>query len=223
MIITLPNVLTAEQCETILTDIEPLEWSEGQSDDLVYKAEIKHNQELDAKDPIAAAHLVTINQAIVTKQELLAKTFPRQILSPRFNRYDVGQTYKKHVDGAYMGKPPVRTDLSITVFLSDPDSYEGGELVMEYSTGESRFVKEPAGTLVCYPTDIVHYVAPVTKGTRIAVVTWIRSHIQDPHKRSILSTVQDCVFRERASNGMEAKQYVDLMGVQQNLLRMWSS
>ncbi len=223
MLITLPNLLTAEQCETILKEIEPLEWKAGQADDKEYTAAIKHNQELNTKDPVAAKHLLTINQAIVTNKELSTRTFPLQMLAPRFNRYDVGQTYKKHTDAAYMGTPPVRTDMSITVFLSDPDSYEGGELEMEYSSGECRSIKGQAGTLICYPTDVTHCVAPVTKGSRIAAITWIRSAIQDFHKRGILSTVRDCTLRERASNGMETKQYVDLMGVQQNLLRMWAN
>ena len=222
MLITIPELLSNEQVDEIVSSIELLSWGQGHSTDEAYRNEVKHNQELEnEKDGLDQSN--TIYQALTASHELILKTIPDKMKGPMFNKYTEGGTYRRHIDAAFMGNPAARTDLSVTIFLSDPDTYEGGELVMEHPSGEEKRIKGPKGSLICYATDVIHYVAPVTQGTRFAAITWIQSKIQDTHKRNIATTVHTLALQARRDTGMAKGQYAELMGVYQNLLRMWST
>ena len=142
---------------------------------------------------------------------------PKEILSPIFSRYSPGMSYGTHMDNALMGE--MRIDMSITLFLSDPSTYDGGELVIDFSTG-TRAIKLPAGSAVLYATTAPHRVAEVTRGQRLAMVTWIRSFVRDPAAREILldlKTAHDRLFTqigESPETDLLAKTYT-------NLLRRW--
>ena len=120
-----------------------------------------------------------------------------------------------------MGAPEIRSDMSVTIFLSDPGEYDGGELTLEYPSGEVRRVKEAKGTLVCYPSGVLHYVTPVTRGTRHAAVTWLHSFIRTPQQRDLLASVVTLSERMREQEGL-SENYMELVSIQNNLLRMWS-
>ena len=146
---------------------------------------------------------------------------PRRILSPIFASYTEGHKYGDHIDAALMGPyPGMRTDLSITIFLNGPDSYKGGELVLQTPFGEQIY-KEPAGSAVLYPTHYLHRVNPVTKGRRLAIVTWIESMVRDPARREVLGDLADVMADLVANNGDRA-----LLGkvekARLNLMRMWA-
>jgi PKHD-type hydroxylase len=147
---------------------------------------------------------------------------PLRIAPPLFSRYEPGMEYGTHVDDAVMsgGDAPVRTDIAFTLFLSDPASYQGGELVVE-TTGGEQIYKLEAGSMIVYPASTLHRVAPVTEGVRLACVSWIQSQVRDPHRRELLfdlDTARRTLF-EREGKTAE----FDLISKSvANLLRMWA-
>ena len=146
---------------------------------------------------------------------------PKTIQRPLISRYREGMNYGRHVDDALMGgASKTRTDLSVTLFLNDPADYEGGELVIESPMGEEE-IKLPAGAAVVYPSGALHRVAPVTRGERIAAVTWVESHVRDPQRREILHDLE--VIRTRLSKTAPESRETDLaFKTYANLLRMWA-
>ena len=153
--------------------------------------------------------------------EFSSFALPRRILPPRLARYDAGMGYGSHIDQAFMGQgEPMRSDLSMTLFLSDPGSYEGGELVVETPIGEQE-VKLPVGDAVVYSTTVHHRVATVGRGTRLVAVTWMQSFVPDPAKRQILHDLRTAKERVRAASpGSEEAEL--LIRSHANLMRMWS-
>lgn len=130
---------------------------------------------------------------------------PKEILSPIFSRYSPGMSYGTHMDNALMGG--MRIDMSLTLFLSDPSTYDGGELIIDFATGQ-RAIKLPAGSAVLYATTAPHRVAEVTRGQRLAVVTWVRSFVRDPAAREILLDLK--TTRDRLSTQIESTQSGDI-------------
>jgi PKHD-type hydroxylase len=147
--------------------------------------------------------------------------WPRRLHVPRLSRYRVGMEYGAHIDNPIMGgADPIRTDLSMTLFLSDPTTYEGGELILETAFGEQS-IKMPAGGAVVYSTAFLHRVAPVSRGERIALVTWIQSLVKSPDQRQILSDI--AIARENLKRtGGDPAALTQLLKIQTNLLKMWS-
>jgi PKHD-type hydroxylase len=142
---------------------------------------------------------------------------PKTILGPMFSRYEPGHAYGTHVDDALMGG--VRTDVSFTLFLAEPDSYDGGELVIDTAAGEEAF-KLPAGSAVAYPSSTLHRVLPVTRGARLAAVGWVRSFVRDPAQRELLFDLETARRRLFDSHGKSAES--DLLAkCTANLVRMW--
>lgn len=142
---------------------------------------------------------------------------PKRIHPPMFSRYSPGMGYGTHMDNALMGSS--RVDMSLTLFLSDPEDYDGGELVIERPYGEQAF-KLPAGSAVLYSTTALHRVAPVTRGQRLAAVTWVRSYVRDPAKREMLFDLQTA--HDRLSDQLGKTPEVDLLSkTYTNLLRHW--
>ena len=178
---------------------------------------VKRNLQARRTGPVEAAQK-TIERALLAHPVFVAAARPKSIVVLRINRYEAGMTYGNHVDDALIGG--VRTDLSFTLFLADPASYEGGALVIEDTFGE-RAVKLPAGELFLYPSTTLHRVELVTAGVRVAAFGWVRSYVRDPAQREILFDLETAL---RAVHDRDGKSplFDSLAKTRTNLLRMWA-
>jgi PKHD-type hydroxylase len=159
-----------------------------------------------------------IEQALLGHEVFIAAARPKRLVRLLISRYEPGMTYGTHVDDALM--EGVRTDLSFTLFLSDPDSYEGGALVIEDSYGE-RPIRLPAGELILYPSTSLHRVEPLSSGVRLAAVGWVRSYIRDPARREVLFDLEMALRQVHAQEGKSAV-FDTLVKSRTNLLRLWA-
>ncbi len=187
-----------------------------------YRAKrVKHNLQMDRNSEAAKAVKAIILTGLRRNPTFQRVALPKTIRPPLISRYREGMNYGLHVDDAMMGgSPKERTDISVTVFLSDPADYDGGETVMNSPFGEQE-IKLPAGAAVVYPSSTLHRVAPVTRGERLAAVTWLQSYVRDPAKREILHDVYQ--MREKLAEQHPDDQEADLaFKTYANLLRMWS-
>lgn len=224
MLVHVPGVLTPEDLHGFRRELQAVQWSDGRGSAGYLSQRVKRNQQLPDSHPLARKLGERILRSLADNPLFTAAALPLKILPPLFNRYDNSETYGRHVDGAIrtMSGTPlrVRTDLSATLFLSDPDSYEGGELEVEDTYGP-RQIKLPAGDLVLYPGTSVHRVLPVTQGTRLASFFWIQSMVREDHKRSMLFEL-DRAIQRAALDHPEQEALTDLAGVYHNLLRLWA-
>jgi len=224
MLITIPNVLTAEQVARCRDALEEAAWADGRHSAGYLSQAVKKNAQLPDDDPTARKLGEMIVVALEKNALFTAAALPLKVLPPLFNRYSDGQSYGGHIDGAIRpvtGTPlRVRTDLSATLFLNDPTTYDGGELVVKDTFGE-RSTKLAAGDMVLYPGTSVHRVEPVTQGVRLAAFFWIQSMVPDNTQRTILFEL-DSAIQELAKDMPEHSALVDLAGVYHNLLRCWA-
>ena len=181
----------------------------------------KHNQQLDPADAGVRELRDRLAAAVAAHPVLRRFARPVRLGEPLLSRYGVGDAYGPHVDDALMGDPPLRTDLAWTLFLSEPDSYDGGELVVESLEGETP-VKLPAGALVVYDCGALHRVAPVTRGERLACVGWIQSRVRDGRQRELLFTLDQARRPLHAREGDSSAEFLQLSQVHSQLLRMWA-
>ena len=184
-------------------------------------AKVKNNEQVSSdpnnKDPKLKEMQDLVADLLWDNGLFYAAAQPKEILSPLFSRYTSGKSYGLHMDNALMGN--MRIDLSLTLFLSDPTDYDGGELIIYFPTGE-RAVKLPAGHAVLYPTTALHRVAEVTKGQRLVAVTWVRSLVRDAAKREILFDLQTA--NRRLADQLGKTPETDILGkTYTNLLRRW--
>lgn len=227
MLLHLKQLLTPDEVRTaqaLLGDDAP--WMDGRSSAGAQAVTQKNNQQL-AQDSAASRQLQALVLAALQRDPLFfSATLPRKIFNPLFNRYSgTANCYGAHVDGAVLHSSAsgewVRSDISCTVFLADPGSYEGGELTIHDSYGEQR-VKLPAGDAVIYPGTSVHRVAPVTRGARIASFFWIESMVRHDEQRRLLFDLDMNLLKLRQQHG-ESPETTALTGVYHNLLRQWAS
>ena len=224
MLITIPGVLTAEQVAACTAQLASAGWADGRGSAGYLSQAVKNNTQLADTDAVGRKLGDTILLALEKNSLFFAAALPLKVLPPLFNRYSGEQSYGRHIDGAIR---PVtgthhrlRTDLSATLFLSTPESYDGGELVIQDTFGE-RSVKLAAGDLVLYPGTSVHRVVPVTRGVRLAAFFWIQSMVRDATQRSILFEL-DSAIQRLAKDVPQHAALVDLAGVYHNLLRAWA-
>ncbi len=221
MLICIPDILYPPKIETIRAAIASGEFLDGRNTAGHRAKRVKNNEQMDQGSDAAKEIKATVLAALKRSKTFHRVTLPRTIRPPLISRYRAGMNYGPHVDDAMMGpEAKERSDISVTVFLSDPGDYEGGELVMNSPYGTQE-IKLPAGHAVVYPASTLHQVAPVTRGERLAAVTWVRSQVRDPARREILFDI--CRMREALAklhpDGAEA----DLaFKTHANLLRMWS-
>lgn len=224
MLLTIPNVLTPEQVAACVARLATASWADGRESAGYLSQPVKHNSQLADNDPLARELGDTILRALEKNPRFFAAALPLKVLPPLFNRYAGEQTYGRHIDGAIRPVAGthhrVRTDLSATLFLSAPESYDGGELVVQDTFGE-RSVKLSAGDLVLYPGTSVHRVAPVTRGERLAAFFWLQSMVRDVTQRSILFEL-DSAIQRLAADVPQHPSLVELAGVYHNLLRSWA-
>ena len=204
MILCIGSVLDRQSLEAVHGDLGTLSFRDGRTTAGWAARPVKKNLQAvgDAAGHARICQLVL--QKLAANEVLLAAALPRLFSPLLISRYEVGMSYGAHVDDAIMGSPPMRTDLSFTLFLSQPDDYAGGDLIMEQSDGDHGFKLE-AGSLVLYPSTTLHRVEPVTMGTRTVVVGWIQSLCADPRMREILfdlSRVRKSLFEQDPASPM---------------------
>ncbi len=224
MLLHLSQVLTRDQLEGARALLAQAPFVDGRLSAGGIAREVKRNLEVDRR---ATELLERLNNlvmgALVRHPDYRAGALPLRVAAPYYARYTPGMTYGAHVDDPVMGGadgPPYRSDIAITIFLSAPEEYEGGELVVRTSFGEQR-VKLPAGDGVLYPASSLHYVAEVKRGERLVAVTWVQSLIRDPARRELLyelNRVRERLLAERPA----AEDSARLNAVYVNLIRMWS-
>lgn len=225
MLLTLPNILSPQELGHAHTLLATCAWADGRPGAGSQAVQVKNNEQLPHDDPVATQLRPLVLAALHRHPLVLSAALPRRIFPPRFNRY-CGSTnhYGKHVDGAVRLLPDtgqaLRTDISATLFLSDPATYDGGELVMQEPQGDQR-IKLPAGHLVLYPGTTVHQVTPVTRGARIACFFWIESLVRSTEQRRLLYEMDMALLALRQRHG-DDDATVALTGSYHNLLRLWA-
>ena len=224
MMLHIPGVLSQEQVAQMRRRLQETDWIDGRASVGPQGAQLKRNRQLAEGSPLAVELGQTISAALMANPLFFSSVLPLRILSPYFNSYAGGEHYGLHVDGAIRaqrpGLPAIRADVSTTVFLSEPDEYEGGELVVVDAYGTHE-VKLPAGDAIIYPSGSVHEVLPVTSGERIACFLWTQSMVREDAKRALLFELDTNIQKLRAAHG-ESEATVGLTGHYHNLLRMWA-
>jgi PKHD-type hydroxylase len=226
MLLHVPNILSGAQVDHFRQRLAEAAWADGRITAGHQSAQVKNNQQLPDSDPVARELGALVRTAVAKNQLFFAAALPRQIFPPLFNRYRVGNGFGNHVDNAIRYDPdglPVRTDISVTLFLNDPADYEGGELVIEGAAG-SQQVKLPAGDLVLYPSTSVHRVEPIRRGERLASFFWLQSLVRDSGQRQLLFDLDVAIQKLNRETTATAVQRaaVELASVYHNLLRRWS-
>ncbi len=225
MLLHIPEVLTADELAQAQAWLAQADWVDGRRTAGVQAREVKHNLQIAAACPQLPRLQALVLTALERHAVFFSAALPKRVLPPLFNRYEgEANTYGAHVDQAVRVVPGsrerVRTDLSCTLFLADPEAYDGGELVIDDTFGERR-VKLAAGDLVLYPGTSVHRVAPVTRGARMASFFWIESMVRSDEQRRLLYEMDMALMRLRQAHG-EGAEAVALTGTYHNLLRMWA-
>jgi PKHD-type hydroxylase len=228
MIFTLPDLLSQAETIEIAQQLSQLTFVDGKTTAGWHAKTVKHNEQLPSQDPTTQALSEQIRHKLLAHPLFQAAVRPRQVHSLRFSRYTVGMSYGTHVDNAFMGSSlgqpsgnnQWRTDVSFTVFLCSPDSYAGGELVIEAADDEKAY-KLTAGSVLVYPATTLHRVNPVTAGTRLVAVGWSQSLIRDASKREILFDL-DTASRSLFAQSGKSDEFDLIMKSLTNLLRRWS-
>lgn len=224
MLLHIPEVLTKVQVQDMRHVLDAGAWVDGAGSAGVLAAEAKHNVQFSTESPEYAALSQTIAAALEQQPLFVSAALPKHILPPMFNRYALGNTYGNHVDNAIQmdrrSGLRVRTDVSVTVFLSEPEDYEGGELVVDDTYG-SHEVKLPAGDAIVYPSSSLHRVEPVTAGARVASFLWVQSLVSDAWQRSMLFDLDMTLLKLRSQIG-NTQEIVALTGHYHNLIRQWA-
>lgn len=223
MLLWLPGVLTAEEVRSLRDIAANGEFKDGAlSAPGLGAAGIKRNEQLATKTGDYERFAAVFDAALERNETFRTAAVPKILYPPTLSRYRPGMAYGTHIDNPIRRKPvPMRLDLSITVFLNDPKRYEGGELVVETPYGEKQ-VKLPPGDGILYPTTMLHRVAEVKSGERLAALTWIQSMVQDQSKRSILYDLA-LLTQWAMEKAPESPQYHKLNNTRANLVRMWAT
>jgi PKHD-type hydroxylase len=225
MLICVPDVLSKAEVADFRAAMDAAEWEDGRSTAGAQSAMVKKNEQLPPNGAIARQLGEAVIKALVASPLFVAAAIPKQIFPPLFNRYGVGQHFGIHVDNAVRGDhftgTRIRTDLSVTLFLSDPEEYDGGELIVEDYYGSHR-VKLPSGHLVLYPASSLHTVTAVTRGVRVASFFWLQSMVRDGHARSLIFDLDTAIQGLVQRVGRDDPELVKLTGIYHNLIRCWA-
>lgn len=224
MLLHIPEILSAEQVKQCRETLDQAEWIDGKVTAGYQSAKAKDNMQLPEDHPVARRLGDMVLESLQRSSLFMAAALPLKVFPPLFNRYQGGQSFGSHVDNAIRqvtGTPHrVRTDLSATLFLADPDDYDGGELSIEDTYGVHS-VKLPAGHLALYPASSLHHVRPVTRGARLASFFWIQSMVRDDGERTLLFDLDMAIQRIHV-DAPDHPSNVQLTGVYHNLLRRWA-
>lgn len=220
MIISIANVLSAAELATIEAQLAGATFIDGQATAGWHAKLVKQNTQLASTDPAFGPLRTLVQQALWRNPLFQMAALPKAIGPILFSRYEAGMAYGSHVDNAFMGSDPrIRSDLSLTLFLRSPETYGGGELVIETTNGEETF-KLAAGAMVLYPSSTLHRVEAIAQGVRLVAVTWIQSLVKDPAERELLfdlDTARQSLF---AKTG-KTPEFDLIAKTHANLLRKW--
>lgn len=228
MLLTIPNVLTPEQVKEARSILDSAEWVDGKVTAGSQALRAKDNMQLPQDNPAARKVGGMILDALGRNPLFLSAALPKTVMPPMFNRYSGGQQFGTHVDNAirqiHGQTTQIRTDISTTLFFSEPEEYDGGELCVEDTYGVQK-VKLPAGHMVLYPSTSLHHVTPVTRGARVCSFFWTQSMIRSDEQRTLLFDLDLAIQRisgDLAGHQAAEQSAVQLTGVYHNLLRQWA-
>jgi PKHD-type hydroxylase len=228
MLLAIPSLLTADQVAEVRRLVDGGRWEDGKATAGTQSALVKRNRQIAADCERGREARQIVLKALAANGLFISSALPKTIFPPLFNRYDgeAGHAFGNHVDNAIRflpgGAGSLRTDLSATLFLSAPDDYDGGGLVIEDSYGTHE-VKLAAGDMILYPSTSLHRVEPVTRGSRVASFFWIESRVRDDAQRTILLDMDAAVRSLAQSLGDDKPEVVALTGCYHNLLRQWAT
>ena len=223
MLLHIPAVFTPDEVAVLRTRLDAGPWADGNATSGHQSATAKVNRQLPEGSPEAVEVGALVLQALNANPMFVSAALPHTIFPPLFNRYEGGEHFGLHVDNAVRqrGQTRIRSDLSATLFLSEPDACDGGELVIEAMYGPQS-VKLPAGDLVLYPSKSLHWVTPVTRGARVSSVLWIQSLVRDDADRETLFRLDVAIQRVAADKGPKDPAVLELTAVYHNLMRRWA-
>lgn len=225
MLITIPDLFDRDEVRHIRQTLDAADWEDGLRTAGAQSAAVKQNRQLPATGETAQSLGKLILERLSQTPTFVSAALPLRILPPMFNRYESGETFGVHVDNAIRVNPfngeQLRTDLSMTIFFSDPDEYDGGVLVIEDHYGTQE-VKLPAGHMVLYPSTSLHQVTPVTRGARVSSFFWLQSMVKSNDQRTILFDLDQTIQTLAARHGADDPEVVRLTGIYHNLIRVWT-
>jgi PKHD-type hydroxylase len=222
MLIQIPDALSPSEVELARRLLDSADWVDGRVTAGHQSAMAKNNMQLREDHPVARQLGEMILRSLQNNPLFISAALPHRVFPPLFNRYQGGQSFGNHVDNAIRESRSglrIRTDLSCTLFLCDPEEYAGGELLVEDTYG-GQSVKLPAGHMVLYPATSLHNVQPVTRGARIASFFWIQSMIRDDGQRTLLFDLDSAI--QRVASDTDHPAVVQLTGIYHNLIRRWA-
>lgn len=217
----IPAILKKAEIDESIDIIRNSRFNDGRSTATMSAKEVKNNQQLDPGESLASSRIQEIlSNAITTSPYFQAAAQPKKIYPFIISRYEPGQYYGWHVDSPIMGEPAIRTDLAMTIFLSDPGTYEGGELVLQTSAGPLQF-KPAKGDAILYPCQYLHCVNEIRQGERLAAVTWVQSNIQSSEQRELLFQLNQAhaLLQQKDKHAPETNLVLQTYS---NLFRMWA-
>ncbi|HEY0053200.1 MAG TPA: Fe2+-dependent dioxygenase [Caulobacteraceae bacterium] len=225
MLIVIPEVLTKPQVAALRAVIDAAGWADGNATSGHQSALAKRNRQLPHDSQAARDGAATLLDVLSANPLFVAAALPHRVAPAMFSRYGPGDGFGLHVDGAVRVQPGtdfrLRADISATLFLSEPETYDGGELVIEDVYGEQR-VKAAAGDLVLYPSSSLHRVEPLTRGERVSAVFWTQSLVRDPGDRRLLFELDQSIQTLTLDKGGADPTVITLTGLYHNLLRKWA-
>ena len=223
MLLHIPGVFTKDEVAALRARLDAGDWVDGNVTSGHQSATAKVNRQLPEESPEAKEVGALVMQALNAHPMFVSAALPHTIFPPLFNRYEGGEHFGVHVDNAIRqrGATRIRSDLSCTLFLSEPGDYDGGELIIEEIYGPQT-VKLPAGDLVLYPSKSLHRVTPVTRGARVASFFWLQSLVRDDADRETLFRLDVAIQRVTLDKGPKDPAVLELTAVYHNLLRRWS-
>jgi len=225
MMIAIPDVLTGDELARVREIVEAGSWQDGNATSGHQSALAKRNRQLPEDSEAARSAGKLVLDALGRTPMFIAAALPLKIFPPLFNLYEGGEAFGTHIDNAVRiqrgSNFRVRSDLSATLFLTDPDSYDGGELLVEDALG-AQPVKLPAGHLLLYPASSLHRVEQVTRGARLASFFWIQSMVRDAAARDLLFDLDQAVQAAASAMGQDDRTVIRLTGIYHNLLRRWA-
>ncbi len=225
MLLHIPEVFTPDEVAALRGRLDAGPWADGNATSGHQSALAKRNLQLPEASALAIEIGAIVEQALLANPMFVSAALPHTLYPPLFNRYEGGQAFGNHIDNAIRqqrgGGIRIRSDLSATLFLSDPPDYDGGELVIEDTYG-SQSVKLPAGDLVLYPSKSLHRVTPVTRGARVSSFFWLQSLVRDDAARETLFQLDVATQRVNLDKGPTDQAVIELTGVYHNLLRRWA-
>jgi PKHD-type hydroxylase len=225
MLLQIPGVLSADELATVRALITAADWTDGNATSGAQSALAKRNRQLPETSPQAVEAGTLVREAARRSPLFMSAGLPHTVYPPLFNRYAEGDAFNDHVDNALRYHRSsglrIRTDLSATLFLTDPHDYDGGELVVEDTYGVHE-VKLPAGDMILYPATSLHRVQPITRGTRTSSFFWVQSLVRDDGQRTLLFDMDLAIQQLAKEVGQGAPAIVALTGTYHNLLRRWA-